>query len=73
MILLRFNVYLSEADSDWKAQDQYEVIQFVHKASRGEEEMRVNVCILGKHSTSHNNCLRINHMSGVKVPQIECL
>lgn len=73
MILLRFNAYLSEADSDWKAQDQYEVIQFVHKTSRGEEEMRVNVHILGKHSTSHNNCLRISHMSEFKVPQTEHL
>lgn len=51
-VSLRFNAYLSEADSDWKAQDQYKVTQFVHNTCTGEGKMRVNGYLLGKYSAS---------------------
>lgn len=47
-VSLRFNAYLAEAGSDWKAQDQYEVIQFVHIMGTEEGKIRVNVYLLGK-------------------------
>lgn len=72
MVSLRFNAYLSETDSDWKAQDQYEVIQSVHYTSTRDGKKKVNGYLFGKYSTRHN-CLRITHKSEFKVTRIDCI